>query len=106
MKKISKGIIDLQYCIVFAFAIMLMQSCNNQPSDTPFPFANEALHQPVSEPLKLGEERKLNWHTIKTGGVKSEIKKLDIEALPSQPYDSTGYKPMLKAPDISHFNFS
>jgi signal transduction histidine kinase/ligand-binding sensor domain-containing protein len=92
--------------IIFFASIYTLQGCGSNQSGITFPYETETQHQPVSQPLKLGKEKKLNWHVVRSGGIKPDVKKLDIESLPALPYDSTGYKPITKAPSITHFDFN
>src|SRR5579871_6847459 len=92
--------------IIFFAAIYTLESCNSNQSGITFPYETDTQHQPASQKLQLGKEKKLNWHVISSGGIKPDVKKLDIEALPALPYDSTGYKPITKAPEVMHFDFN
>jgi signal transduction histidine kinase/ligand-binding sensor domain-containing protein len=103
-----KGTLNYFLLIIFfaSASICTLEGCNSNQSGITFPYETETQHHPVSEPLQLGKEKKLNWHVIRSGGIKPEVKKLDIEGLPALPYDSTGYKPMTETPEISHFDFN
>ena len=72
----------------------------------PFPAGDSAYPQPVSQPLKLSAPKKVNWLPAKTGGVKSVIKELDIDALPATPFDTAGFKTFSKIPEAVHFDFN
>ncbi|MDE3143284.1 MAG: ATP-binding protein, partial [Bacteroidota bacterium] len=50
--------------------------------------------------------KKLNWVTVKTGAIRPDVKKLDIDALPSTPYDASGFKPLPNPPKEVHFDFN
>ena len=97
------------YCyLIFAGAIAFcaLASCNTAASNIPFPVSDTGNLQPVTQPLKLNAAKQFQWLTVKTGGVKSVVKKLDVDALPSSTYDSTGFKPFKAPPEESHFDFS
>ena len=89
-----------------AIAFFTLASCNNHAVDIPFPAGDSVFSQPVTQPLQLSKARKINWRTVKTGGVQAEIKKLDLNSLPSSPFDTTGYKPVPKPPQENRFNFN
>ena len=84
--------------------IFTLASCNTQVGDTPFPRGDSLHAQPVSQPLQLGKPRKINWLAVKSEGIKPEIKKLDLAALATAPFDTTGYKPLAKPPQSVSFN--
>ncbi|MEP7144450.1 MAG: two-component regulator propeller domain-containing protein [Ferruginibacter sp.] len=92
--------------MITVIALLTLASCNNHAVNIPFPVSDSGYAQPVSQPLQLSAPKKLNWITTKTGGIKSPIKKLDIDALPSTPYDTLGFKPFSKPPDVVHFDFN
>jgi len=87
-------------------ALLCLASCNNNVEDIPFPLNDSVWPQPVSKPLKLTAPKNLSWVTLKTGGIHPTIKKLDIDALPSTPYDASGFKPFTSAPEEVHFDFN
>jgi signal transduction histidine kinase/streptogramin lyase len=86
--------------------LIILSSCNNHRGDIPFPKNDSVWPQPVSQPLQLSAPKKLNWVTVKTGGIHPTIKKLDIDALPHTPYDASGFKPFASAPEEVHFDFN
>ncbi len=87
-----------------SFLLITLFSCNNNSGEIPFPEKELGYAQPVSMPLQFSEEKKLTWDTVKKGGVNPVIKNLDIDALPSTPYDSTGFQPFPKAPEEIKFD--
>src|SRR5215467_8120568 len=87
--------------ILFSFT-----SCRNQAKEIPFPFSDSAYPQPVAKPMKLGAPKKLSWTTVKSGSITPEVKRLDIEAIPSQPFDSTGFKPLPSIPGELHLDLN
>ena len=89
----------------FLFAATIFFSCNNS-SNVPFPKNELGYTQPVTIPLVFNPAKKLNWDTVTTSGVRSVIKKLDIDALPSTPYDTSGFKPLLSPPEVANFDFN
>ena len=91
--------------IAAAFVLLTFLSCNNS-GDVPFPEKEMGYSQPVTVPLKFSAEKKLIWDTASRGAVTPVIKKLDLDALPSTPYDTTGFRPLTGAPQESHFDFN
>ena len=91
---------------VAIISLFILSSCNNHTVDIPFPISDSAFPQPLSQPLKFSAPKQLNWVTVKTGTIKPEIKKLDIDALPSAPYDASGFKPFPKPPEVARFDFN
>ena len=85
-------------CIFFSVVLfgILFSSCNAVPDSIPFPRNEFSYAKPVSVPLIYTPEKKLAWDTVKQGGVKSVIKKLDINALPSTVNDSSDFKPLAR----------
>jgi hypothetical protein len=63
-------------------------------------------HSRLFQPLVFSAAKKLDWVTVKTGLIKPVVKKLDIDALPSTPYDAQGFKPFPKQPDEVRFDFN
>jgi signal transduction histidine kinase/ligand-binding sensor domain-containing protein/FixJ family two-component response regulator len=86
--------------------LIFFTSCRNQAVEIPFPFSDSAYPQPVAKPLKLGAPKKLTWTTVKSGSISPEVKRLDIEAIPSQPFDSTGFKPLPSIPGELHLDLN
>ena len=102
MNKITFG----SWLMVAFTAFGALASCNNRGSDIPFPKNDSVWAKPLSQPLQLTAPKKLNWVTVKTGGIHPTIKKLDIDALPSTPYDASGFKPFASAPKEVKFDFN
>ncbi len=97
------------YCYqlpAIAILIIIFSSCNNQAADIPSSINDSAWPQPVSQPLQLTSPKKLNWVTVKTGGIHPTIKKLDIDALPHTPYDASGFKSFSKPPEEVYVDFN
>ena len=92
----------LVMAILFLF---ILPSCNNNTVDIPFPVSDSGFSQPAVMPLKFSEPKKLNWVTVKTGKIKPATRKLDIDALPSTPYDALGFKAFPRQPEAVHFDF-
>ena len=80
-------------------------SCNNV-SNIPFPQKELGYSQPVSMPLVFSAAKPLKWDTVNKQGVVPEVKKFDIESLPSFPFDSTGFKSFSKDPSEVPFDFN
>jgi signal transduction histidine kinase/ligand-binding sensor domain-containing protein len=91
---------------IVALAIIIATSCNNNPSDIPFPVKDSGYAQPVSVPLQFTAPKKINWVITKTGGIHPSTSKLDIDTLPSSPYDTAGFRPFPQPPGENHFNFN
>ena len=91
--------------IAIFFSIISFFSCNNS-ADIPFPEKVLGVAQPATTPLVFSEAKKLQWDTVRNGGISPVIKKLDIDALPSLPYDSTGFKPFAQPPEEVYFDFN
>ncbi len=90
--------------VVF-FALTIFLSCNNS-GDIPFPKKQLGTAQPVTIPLVFSAPRKLTWDTVRKERISPVIKRLDIDALPSRPYDSTGFKPFAQPPTEVTFDFN
>lgn len=90
--------------LVFSILIFLA-SCKNQAVEVPFPFSDSAYPQPVTQPMQLGAPKKLTWTVVRSGAINPEVKKLDIGALPTQSFDSTGFKRLPKLPEEVHVDF-
>src|SRR5579863_2124784 len=82
-----------------------LPSCNNRTVDIPFPVSDSSYPQPLSQPLVFTAPKKISWVTIKTGKISPSVKKLDINTLPSNPYDPSGFVPFVQAPETVHVNF-
>jgi len=67
-------------------------SCKNTSTDVEQPPQTEYA-QPVSYPLKFSKAKKIDWDSIKTVSVNPLVKKFDLNKLPTQSYDVTGFKP-------------
>jgi signal transduction histidine kinase/streptogramin lyase len=95
------------YCHLLTTAVVLLglSSCTNT-THSPFPEKELSYAQPVTIPLKFSTEKKLNWDTSGNGVIKPFIKPLDMEALPSGVFDSTGFKPLPQKPVDIHFDFN
>jgi streptogramin lyase len=101
-----KGIAPALPAMTLAIVLLTLASCNNQAIDISFPANDSAYPQPVSQPIKLGNPRKLNWVTTKSGGLKPEIKKLDINELPATGFDTIGFRPIHKPFQETRFAFN
>ena len=94
-------------CQVPAIVILIsiFSSCNNS-ENIPFPESELGYSQPVTVPLVFSATQLLKWDTAKKGGITPVIQKLDIDALPSTPYDSTGFRPFAQPPQEVKFDFN
>src|SRR6516164_1211424 len=92
--------------ISWVIVLIVFSSCNNHVADIPFPFGDSSRPQPIAQRLKLSEPQKLTWTLIKSDAIKPEIRQLDINALPSEPFDTTGFKPIQKQPEEVRFDFN
>ncbi|MBI2731581.1 MAG: hypothetical protein HYX40_12680 [Sphingobacteriales bacterium] len=93
------------HLLIIAFILIGFSSCNNS-TNIPFPEKELSYTQPVTVPLKFSAEKKLIWDTSAHGAITPVIKKLDIDALPSEVFDSTGFMPLPQKPDETHFDFN
>ena len=84
--------------------LLILASCNTKHAEVPFPVNDSAVTQPVSQPLLLSAPKKINWTTIKSGEIKMNTRRLDLDALPTSPYDSFGFKPFPAPPDETKFD--
>ena len=91
--------------LLLSVLLLIFSSCHNS-GDIPFPEQELGNSQPVTIPLQFSAEKKLHWDTAKTGEIKPLLKKLDIDALPSIPYDTTGFRPLSKPPEEVKFDFN
>src|SRR6478609_4868141 len=99
----------LKSCVsLFLVALLFftLASCNNNVAEIPFPSGDSGFPQPITTPLKIGESRKINWITVKTGGIKPSMKKVDFKKLPSLPYDADGFEPFSVPAEEAHFDFN
>ena len=102
----TKHKISFAALFLATFLFVTFISCNNNSGNIPFPENELGYSQPVSMPLQFSEEKKINWDTAKQGGIKPVVKKLDLDALPSSPYDTSGFKPFPQPPDEVSFDFN
>ena len=92
--------------VMAMICLYILSSCNNQAVDIPFPIGDSGYAQPNTIPLRFSASKKVNWATIKTGSIKPTLRRFDIDALPSKPYDPSGFKPLNKAPELIHADFN
>src|SRR5664279_639594 len=85
--------------------LIIFSSCDNT-ANIPFPEKQLGYSQAVTTPLVFSVAKKLNWDTAKKGSITPVIKKLDINAFPSIPYDSTGFRPFAQPPEEVNFDFN
>ena len=86
-------------------SIFILFACNNS-GNIPFPENELGYTQPVTVPLAFSATKELKWDTVRKGGVTPVVKKFDINALPSFPYDSTAFKPFSQPPEEVSFDFN
>jgi len=86
--------------------LLILASCSSKHAEVPFPVNDSTKPQPVSQPLQFGAPKKINWATIKSGEFNMVTKKLDLDALPTSPYDSFGFKPFLSPPEVAKFDIN
>jgi signal transduction histidine kinase/ligand-binding sensor domain-containing protein len=99
----------IRQCVQFlllCIGIAAVYSCNDTPRDVALPADKLAFPQPVTTPLQFADTVLLKWDTIKKGSIRPVVKRLDLDALPSSPYDSTGFKKLTKAPEVTRFDVS
>ncbi len=97
--------LSLKFFSIIFFGI-LFSSCNTIPDNIAFPDNELSYTKPVSVPLVFTTEKKLIWDTASHAAVKPIIKKLDLDALPSTPYDTVGYKALTGMPQKTPFDFN
>ena len=93
-----------QITVLFFFVTVFL-SCNNRPGEVPFPKTLE-ISQPTNVSLKFTEEKTIKWDTAKRGGIKPVTEKLNINSLPSVPYDASGFKPFAQPPQTVKFDYN
>jgi signal transduction histidine kinase/ligand-binding sensor domain-containing protein len=83
------------YCrrVTAGFILFILFSCNYNTTEVPFPGKENGFLKPFTVPLQFTLEKVLQWDTSAKGGIKPVVKKLDLNLLPSLPYDSSGFKP-------------
>ncbi len=101
----KQTLISFAFC-ASAFTAFVFSSCSNNTTDIALPEKETVLKKPVSRPLKFSEAKMLKWDTVKKGGLQPVVKKLDIDALPSVVYDSTGFRSFEMPPAVTAFNFN
>jgi signal transduction histidine kinase/ligand-binding sensor domain-containing protein len=85
--------------------IVTAPSCRNRPENIPFPISDSGYAQPVTKPLRFSEPKKISWVTVRSGGIKPAVSKLDIDALPASPFDTDDFRPFTRPPEVVHFNW-
>ena len=81
--------------------LLLLISCRNQPSTIPFPKDQNEFAPPEVFPLQFSEEKKIDWIPKDTGFQKApEIRKADLEKIPSRPFYPEGFLPINKPTQI------
>ncbi len=95
----------LFFIIFFISGSAILFSCNNT-GEISLPGNNAEPVSAVTSPLKFSTEKKLTWDTASQGGIRSVIKKLDLDKLPSRPYDTSGFQPFSKPPVEIMFDFN
>lgn len=90
---------------VLCFTAVTIFSCSSV-TDIPFPENDLSFSQPVTVPLKFTETKKLAWDITNRRILNPVVKQLDIDALPTSEFDSTGFKPFTAAPEETKIDFS
>src|SRR3982751_4517845 len=90
------------YCTLAVFASILFLSCGSSGT-IPFPEKELGYTQPVEVPLQFTKEKTLVFDTAKRGGIKPVLRKMDLNALPSAPFDTAGFRQFTTLPDQVHF---
>lgn len=93
------------YFIMIILVVFISNGCIKKTS-VPFPEAQLGISEPTTVPLEFTPEQTIHWDTIKSEGFKPVVKRLNIEDLPTVPYDTSGFKPFPIPPKVSHFKFS
>ena len=102
----TKHTISFPALFLATFLTTIFTSCNNNSGNIPFPEKELGYSQPVTVPLQFSEEKKLNWDTARQGGIAPVVKKMDLDALPSTPFDTSGFRPFVKPPEEVRFDFN
>lgn len=85
------------------FLLSVVVGCNKR---TPISFPEELQQtQPESMPLVLSEKHTMTWDTIHKGSITPRKKYLNLNDLPSEPIDSSGFHPFIESPKVVRFNF-
>jgi len=103
MQNFPKSCVSLFLVALLCFT---MASCNNNVAEITFPSGDSGFPQPITTALKIGESRKIDWITVKTGGIKPLMKKVDFKKLPSLPYEADGFEAFAAPPEEAHFDFN
>ncbi|MBS1575179.1 MAG: hypothetical protein JST09_07720 [Bacteroidetes bacterium] len=92
--------------LLFFLVSFVLSSCGRNQENIPSPEDEIGYSQPVTVPLKFSEEKKLIRDTVKKGGIRPVIKKLDLNLLPASVYDSSGFRAFAKRSEKSKFDFN
>jgi len=92
--------------IIALLCIAFITSCTNNSGDASSPSKTLGNKQPSVQLLVFTAPKKITWDTTKTGSVTPITKPFDINALPSQSYDSVDFRPFTKPPAETRFNYS
>src|SRR5690348_10682764 len=92
--------------ILLVYSTTILTSCNNGGNEVPFPEKELGISQPTTVPLKFTEAKKIKWDTAKIGRIKPVVQNLNINSLPSRPYDSTGFQKLAQEPAQSKFDYN
>ena len=94
----------LAFLATTILTLLITSSCNNRTPEVQFLGSDSANRQPVAQKLQWGKARPINWTTVRSDGIRPNRKNLDLSTLPYVQYDSTGFKPLLSAPEVQQID--
>jgi len=92
--------------LLYILAIVALASCNNTPQNATVNIGQGTYEQPVVQPLSFSKPKKLNWSKIKRISSIPVVSTLNLDNLPSQPYDSAEFKPFSNPITEAKFDFN
>ena len=94
------------YLLFITGIIFAISSCTHKTKDIS-PDADQTTNQQSAiQHLSFSKPHKLNWNTLKTVRVTPVVKSLNLDNLPSLPYDSVEFKPFSKPMQESKFDIN
>jgi len=91
--------------LLYILAIVALASCNNTPQNATVNIGQGTYEQPIVQPLSL-IPKKLNWNKIKPISAIPVVSALNINNLPSHPYDTAEFKPFSNSITEAKFDFN
>ena len=93
----------LPSAVAIALCVSSFASCNFSHKAVPFPADNEFYL--ATDPLKISDAIPVVFDSSQQRTVTPLVKKFDLNDLPSTVFDTLGYKPFLKQPEVTSFNW-